>query len=70
MREVHAALQRACGKPIPARVVARRPGDSAACYADPALANQELGWSATRDIDEMCADVWRWQSNNPNGYED
>ena len=70
VREVHAAFERACGKPIPYRVVARRPGDSAACYADPALANQELGWSATRDIDEMCADVWRWQSNNPNGYED
>ena len=70
VREVHAAFERACGKPIPYRVVARRPGDSAACYADPALANQELGWSATRDIDEMCADVWRWQSNNPNGYEE
>jgi UDP-glucose 4-epimerase len=66
--EVHAAFERACGNPIPYTIVARRPGDSAACYADPAKANRELGWAATRDIDEMCADVWRWQSANPQGY--
>ena len=67
--EVLAAFERACGHPIARRIVARRPGDSAVTYADPARANRELGWAAERDIDEMCADVWRWQSHNPNGYE-
>ena len=67
--EVVAAFERACGKPIPYRIVERRPGDLAVSYADPSKANRELGWSATRGIDEMCADVWRWQSANPNGYE-
>jgi UDP-glucose 4-epimerase len=66
--EVLAAFEKVAGKPIPYRIVDRRPGDVAASYADPAKANRELGWSAGRDIDEMCADVWRWQSNNPNGY--
>ena len=70
VREVLAAFERACGKTLPYRVVARRPGDIAACYADPALANRELGWSAARDIDQMCADAWRWQSANPDGYGD
>ena len=46
----------------------RRPGDIAASYADPALAESELGWRATRTVDDMCADTWRWQSNNPHGY--
>jgi UDP-glucose 4-epimerase len=67
--EMIAAFEKAAGKPIPYKIVARRPGDIAACYADPAKANRELGWAATRGIDEMCADVWRWQSANPNGYE-
>ena len=67
--EVAAAFERACGKPIPYRIVERRPGDLAVSYADPSKANRELGWSATRGMDEMCADVWRWQSANPNGYE-
>jgi UDP-glucose 4-epimerase len=66
--EMHAAFERACGKPIPYRIVARRPGDSAISYADPARANRELNWTAMRNIDEMCADVWRWQSANPDGY--
>ena len=70
VREVLAAFERACGGTLPYRVVARRPGDVAACYADPALANRELGWSAARDIDQMCADAWRWQSANPDGYGD
>jgi UDP-glucose 4-epimerase len=48
--------------------VARRPGDVATCFADPALAAQLLGWQARRGIDEMCADHWRWQSTNPDGY--
>lgn len=67
--EVVAAFEKACGKKIPYKIVARRPGDIASCYTDPTEAKTELGWSAGRDIDEMCADVWRWQSNNPNGYE-
>src|SRR5207237_384542 len=57
--EVIAAFERAAGRAIPYQVVARRPGDVATSYADPAKANSELGWSAGRDIDEMCADVWR-----------
>jgi len=48
--------------------VARRPGDIASCYADPALARELLGWRAQHDIDRMCEDSWRWQSMNPNGF--
>ena len=66
--EMVAAFEKASGKKIATRVVARRPGDIAACYADPAKAHAELGWDATRGIDEMCADTWRWQSQNPNGF--
>lgn len=62
------AFEKACGKPLPYAVVARRPGDVAACYADPALAEQELGWKACLTLEEMCADSWRWQSQNPDGY--
>ena len=51
------------------RIVARRPGDIGTCYADPAKAHAELKWSATATIDEMCADAWRWQSQNPFGYD-
>lgn len=67
--EVVSAFERASEKKIPYKIVGRRPGDVASCYADPAKANRELGWTAERDIDAMCADAWRWQSNNPNGYE-
>lgn len=67
--QVIAAFEKACGKPIPHQIVARRPGDVAACYADPAKAKAELGWVATRGIEEMCVDSWAWQSKNPNGYE-
>jgi UDP-glucose 4-epimerase len=49
--------------------VARRPGDIGACYADPAKAAAELGWRAEKNVDDMCADAWRWQSNNPFGYD-
>jgi UDP-glucose 4-epimerase len=66
--EVVAAFEKASGVKIPYRVVGRRPGDMAVSYTDPAKANRELAWSATRGIDEMCADGWRWQSDNPNGY--
>ncbi len=66
--EAVAAFERASGRHIPYRIVERRPGDSASSYADPTLARRELGWDATRDLDEMCADTWRWQSANPAGY--
>ena len=64
------AFERACGKPVPLEIVARRPGDVAACYADPSLAAAQLGWQARAGIDEMCRDGWRWQSTNPVGYPD
>ena len=48
--------------------VARRPGDVAACYADASLARQALGWQASRDLDTMCVDSWRWQQHNPQGF--
>jgi UDP-glucose 4-epimerase len=66
--EVVAAFERASGREIPYRIVARRPGDVALTYADPSKAQRELGWRAELGLDEMCADVWRWQENNPNGY--
>lgn len=56
------AFERASGRAVPYRVVARRPGDIAVCYADPSLARRELGWSAQRTIEQMCIDTWRWQS--------
>ena len=62
------AFERASGRPVPWRVVARRPGDVGASYADPTLARQQLGWSAHHDLDRMCADSWRWQRMNPTGY--
>jgi len=67
--EVVVAFEQACGRKIPYRIVSRRPGDVASSYADPTKAKRELGWSATRGIAEMCADAWRWQSGNPDGYE-
>ena len=66
--EVVHAFEKACGKPIPYQIAPRRPGDAVFCYADPSLAQRELQWRAEHDLDEMCADVWRWQSNNPEGY--
>jgi len=65
--EVVRAFERASGKPVPLNIVARRPGDVDATYADVSLARELLGWQATRDLDTMCADSWRWQSMNPNG---
>ncbi|SFW30111.1 UDP-glucose 4-epimerase GalE [Nitrosovibrio sp. Nv17] len=62
------AFERASGRPVPYRIAPRRPGDVASCYADPALASSQLGWRAQRGLDEMCADAWRWQSENPQGY--
>ncbi|MEC3767527.1 MULTISPECIES: UDP-glucose 4-epimerase GalE [Cupriavidus] len=67
--EVVQAYQRASGKPVPYQIVDRRPGDIAACYADPALAHELLGWRAQHDLDRMCQDSWRWQSMNPHGFD-
>jgi UDP-glucose 4-epimerase len=66
--ELVKAFEKASGRPIPYDIVARRPGDIDACYADPAYAREQLGWQATRDLDAMCADSWRWQSMNPAGF--
>jgi UDP-glucose 4-epimerase len=67
--ELIQAFEQASGRPIPYDVVARRPGDIDASYADPTLAHRELQWHATRDLRAMCEDSWRWQSMNPHGYE-
>ena len=67
--DVIAAFEKACGKAIPRQFAPRRPGDVASCYADPAVARRELGWSAELGIEEMTRDVWRWQQQNPNGYK-
>ena len=64
------AFAEAAEKKIPYRIVARRPGDIASCYADASKAEKELSWKATRDIHAMCEDTWRWQNMNPNGYEE
>ena len=66
--EMVEAFRRASGRDIPYRIVARRPGDVAACYADPALAARLLGWRAERGLERICRDAWRWQSMNPDGY--
>ena len=63
------AFSKACGKEIPYQIDPRRPGDIAQCYANPAKAKAELDWEATRGIEEMCEDSWRWQSTHPNGFE-
>lgn len=67
--EVVHAFEAVTGQPIPYRVVARRPGDIAQCYADVSRAKSELGWKAQRSITKMCKDAWNWQIKNPGGYE-
>jgi len=67
--EMLAAAEKASGKTVPYEVVPRRPGDIAECYADPTLVTTALGWRAERGLDEMAADAWRWQSNNPRGFD-
>ncbi len=66
--EIVKAFEKASGKAVPYRIVDRRPGDIAECYANPEKAKTELGWQAKYGIEKMCEDSWRWQSNNPNGY--
>jgi len=66
--EMVAAAKKASGRPIPCQVAPRRPGDIATCYADPSFAAEVLGWQAEKGIAQMCADHWRWQDANPEGY--
>lgn len=66
--DVVKAYGKACGKDLPYKILDRRPGDIATCYADPAKAKAELGWEAQFGIERMCADSWKWQSTNPEGY--
>ena len=66
--ELVRAFEQASGKPVPYQFAPRRPGDVAQCYADATLAQQLLGWRAKHTLADMCADAWRWQSNNPGGY--
>ncbi|MFG6149954.1 UDP-glucose 4-epimerase GalE [Halobacillus sp. B23F22_1] len=68
--EMIAAFEIASDKLIPYSILKRRPGDVAACYANPIKAEKELGWKASRGIQQMCQDTWRWQAGNPNGYEE
>jgi UDP-glucose 4-epimerase len=68
--EMVKAFETASGRQVPYRIVERRPGDIATCYADPSLARAELGWEATRSVEDMCRDAWRWQQQNPNGYRE
>ncbi|WP_373635023.1 UDP-glucose 4-epimerase GalE [Yoonia sp. SS1-5] len=69
VRDMIAAFAKACGKPIPAKVAARRAGDIAAMQADAQRAKDELGWAARHDLDDMTQSTWAWQSKNPDGYE-
>ncbi len=61
-------LKEISGKKVPYKITERRPGDVAICFADASKAKRELRWEAKRGLEEMCADSWRWQSNNKNGY--
>ena len=67
--EMIKAFEKASGKTVPYKIVARRAGDIASCYANPQFAKEFLNWSAKRDIEQMCQDAWNWQKNNPNGYK-
>lgn len=68
--EMVKAFEAASGRKVAYRIAPRRPGDIAQCYADPTLADELLGWRAERGLAAMCADGWRWQSGNPNGFPD
>lgn len=66
--EMIKSFEAASGKPVSYRIVARRPGDVAACYADPSFAEEVMGWRAKKSLEDMCRDAWRWQVNNPDGF--
>ena len=67
--EIITNMENVVGHQIPYRIVSRRPGDIASCYADPSKAKEELGWQAAFSLKEMCQDAWRWQSKHPNGFD-
>ncbi|MGN0775982.1 MAG: GDP-mannose 4,6-dehydratase, partial [Candidatus Ventricola sp.] len=64
------AFEKVNGVKVPYKIVDRRPGDIAECWADPKKAKEDLGWEAEKNLEDMCRDSWRWQTQNPNGYED
>ena len=64
------AFEDANGVKVPYRITDRRPGDIAECYADSTKAKELMGWTAEKTLVDMCGDSWRWQKNNPNGYND
>jgi len=66
--EMVKGFEKASGKQVPYEIIDRRPGDIAACFADPTKARNELGWKAKKSLDDMCRDTWNWQKQNPNGY--
>ena len=66
--EMISAFEKACGFSINYKIVNRRAGDISECYADPTFAQQEIGWKAQRGLEEMMNDTWKWQKNNPEGY--
>jgi UDP-glucose 4-epimerase len=63
------SFERVSGQSVPYQIAARRPGDIAECWANPTRAEQKLAWVARRSLDDMCADVWRWQSSHPDGFQ-
>ena len=67
--DVVKAFEKASGKKVPYKIVPRRAGDIAKCYANPSFAKEVLGWEAKRTLEQMCVDNWKWQSNNLNGYK-
>ena len=69
MIDIIKTFSRACGKELPYVIDPRRPGDVAVNYADPSKAERELGWKAEKTLEDMCADSWNWQKNNPDGYK-
>ncbi len=66
--DVVKAFEKASGQKVEYKICPRRPGDIAVCYSDPSKALKELGWKTEFDLERMCADSWRWQKNNPKGY--
>jgi len=67
--EMLAGMGKACGRELPHKICDRRPGDIASCYCDPKFAKEFLGWEATHSVEDMCADLWRWQEANPDGFK-
>ncbi|PEQ65562.1 UDP-glucose 4-epimerase, partial [Bacillus cereus] len=67
--EMVEVFEKVSGKKVPYKITERRPGDVAVCFADASKAKRELGWEATRGLEEMCTDSWRWQSENKTGYQ-